>query len=781
MDRQRVRDAVLRPWEALAGWAAGEAGGRALGRAGGFLTGFALAFSAVGPRGGGTGGMAPFGLAFCAAFRGDGRGGALAAAAGAFCGYALAYGAGGLFYAAAVLICFACRLTLGGAEGGRGAALMPVCAGVSLLCVKVVTVAETGLRGLVMLLCEAALCAGFCLLFSSALGREAAPAGGYRALWGRMAVLAAALLVLEPLRVPGGLAPARMVAGLAVMVVAASGGSALAAGAGVALGAAMDLAAGGGPFFAAAYGFSGLVGGLPRRQGRFACAVCHVLANCVVTLWSMGSASARPGLLECFAASVIFVLLPEAAAGRLGGLLGRPEPNPSRTAGQRAYAAGRIRALGAAIGQLGETVDGLTAGARGDSVSRVFDAAARTVCRPCGAASTCWERDYQSTRGAFNNVTARLRRHSCLEARDFPPHFSARCLRLEPLCGAINDEYRAFLRRQAAARREAESRRLMGRQYSSLEGVLSHVAGTVEGGPEYLPALEARVRAVTLGYCKPRRVSVYILSGRMHIELALSDREAVSDREALARSLSLLLRRPLWPPRELAARSGVMLRFSEREQLRAVIGCTVRCRRGETVSGDAVGHLHTDDGRAVVMLSDGMGTGSAAGAVSNRAIALISGFVRSGCGAGESVRAVLPVLAAQFERGGFVTLDLLEINLFTGRAAFLKYGAAPSFVLREDRLERVAGKALPAGLADEGEEAEPILLRLEPGDRVVMMSDGVWDNSDTEQVLREASALDAALLGARLLDAAAPGEDDMSVVVVTMKASPGKEEAKGVG
>ena len=768
MDRQRVRDAVLRPREALASWALSDSGGRMLRRAGGFLAGFCLAFAAQ------MSGMAPFGLAFSAASSGEERGGALASAAGAFGGYALAYGAGGLFYAAAVLICFACRLTLSGTRLGRSPALMPLCAGASLLCVKAVAVPGAGLRGLVMLLCECALCAGFCLLFGSAPGREATPAGGHRALWGRMAVLVAGLLVFAPLRLPGGFSPARMVAVFAVMLMAGQGGGALASGAGVALGAAMDLVAGGGPFFAAAYGFSGLVGGLPRKQGRFACAVCHVLANCVVTLWGAGSAGAMPGLLECFAASVIFVMLPEPALQWLEGLLGPAEAATPRTSGQRTYAAGRIRALGAAIGKLGETVEGLTAGGNrgGQSVSRVFDAAARKVCRTCPTASTCWDRDYQSTRGVLNDVTDRLRRCGGLEERDFPPHFASRCLHVGALCGAINEEYRAFLRRQAAVRREAESRSLMGRQYSSLMGVLSHVAGTVEGGPEYFPALEGRVRAVASGYCKPRRVSVYTLMGRMHIELLLPEGEGVSDGEAMTRSLSLALHRPLWPPREIKVRSGVILRISERERLRAAVGCTVRCRQGEAASGDTVGHLHTDDGRAVVMLSDGMGTGSAAGAVSGRAIELISDFVRSGCGIREAARAVLPVLAAQFESGGFVTLDLLEISLFTGRACLIKYGAAPSYVLRGDRAERLSGRALPAGLAAEGDGPEPLMMNLEPGDRVVMMSDGVWDNSDTEQVLRGASELSAAELGGLLVETAAAGEgdDDMSVLVVSLMA-----------
>ncbi|HIY21219.1 MAG TPA: SpoIIE family protein phosphatase, partial [Candidatus Flavonifractor merdigallinarum] len=76
--------------------------------------------------------------------------------------------------------------------------------------------------------------------------------------------------------------------------------------------------------------------------------------------------------------------------------------------------------------------------------------------------------------------------------------------------------------------------------------------------------------------------------------------------------------------------------------------------------------------------------------------------------------------------GGFTTIDLLHLDLFTGAAAVYKYGAAPTYVRKDNTVTRFTGTSLPAGLSP-GEGTAPDVSRfhLEPGDCVLMVSDGV--------------------------------------------------------
>ena len=63
------------------------------------------------------------------------------------------------------------------------------------------------------------------------------------------------------------------------------------------------------------------------------------------------------------------------------------------------------------------------------------------------------------------------------------------------------------------------------------------------------------------------------------------------------------------------------------------------------------------------------------------------------------------------ETGGFTTVDLLQLDLFTGEGELFKLGAAPTYIKKGGEVQRLTGKSLPAGLAE--------------GESVLMISDGV--------------------------------------------------------
>ena len=78
------------------------------------------------------------------------------------------------------------------------------------------------------------------------------------------------------------------------------------------------------------------------------------------------------------------------------------------------------------------------------------------------------------------------------------------------------------------------------------------------------------------------------------------------------------------------------------------------------------------------------------------------------------------------ETGGFTTVDLLQLDLFTGEGELFKLGAAPTYIKKRGEVQRLSGKSLPAGLAEgESDALDRFSLRLFPGDCVLMVSDGV--------------------------------------------------------
>lgn len=72
----------------------------------------------------------------------------------------------------------------------------------------------------------------------------------------------------------------------------------------------------------------------------------------------------------------------------------------------------------------------------------------------------------------------------------------------------------------------------------------------------------------------------------------------------------------------------------------------------------------------------------------------------------------------------FATVDLLEIDLLTASAGFIKSGAAASYIIRDKKLFKIASNSLPIGITREI-TAEEIRFELRAGDLIIMISDGI--------------------------------------------------------
>ena len=433
--------------------------------------------------------------------------------------------------------------------------------------------------------------------------------------------------------------------------------------------------------------------------------------------------------------------------------------------------------LSDAVAQLGGAMEALLQSARGEQephdLGWVYRTACESACRSCKRRDTCWQEGFNDLQRVLADLSEPLRTYHAITPESLPTWFSAQCLRPQRFCGAINDAYRGALRRQAQQKQARELHRLVGRQYESLGALLEGMAQKAGSGPEYDAVLESRVRRVVRAYLPRSKTAVCLNSGRLQIDLLVpkDGPEAGGDHSAMLRSLEGALGVRLLPPRTVDSAQGVILRICQQEALCLKTFTAIRKKEGEDVCGDSCSTLHTDDGRGILMLSDGMGTGVRAGTMSQRTLALVGSFVQSGCGLAESTAAVLPVLAARFEEWGFVTLDLWEINLFTGSATALKYGAAPGFLLREGRLTRLDARALPAGLEPMEGEAPTLHLRLREGDRLVLLSDGVWEGGSTEELLRDSRKLEGQALANRLVEEAARrgSGDDMTVIIADLE------------
>ncbi|MBE6627067.1 MAG: hypothetical protein E7628_07805 [Ruminococcaceae bacterium] len=161
------------------------------------------------------------------------------------------------------------------------------------------------------------------------------------------------------------------------------------------------------------------------------------------------------------------------------------------------------------------------------------------------------------------------------------------------------------------------------------------------------------------------------------------------------------------------------------------------------VSGDAICTFESD-GRFYMILSDGMGSGKEAALTSGVVVSLLRRLISSGADL-ECALKLLNRIVRSADRECSATVDIAEIDLVTGEARFIKSGAAPSFVLRDGSIFRLQSKTVPIGII-RALDAEMIKFDVQPGDTVVMLSDGVARSYDEVPWLLDMMTTDETVL-----------------------------------
>ena len=143
---------------------------------------------------------------------------------------------------------------------------------------------------------------------------------------------------------------------------------------------------------------------------------------------------------------------------------------------------------------------------------------------------------------------------------------------------------------------------------------------------------------------------------------------------------------------------GVELTFGEKPRFCFEIGSDQRPASDDGDCGDCCDCVGLEDGRNVIILSDGMGTGRRAAVDSAMATDLFASLICSGLSCEAALRTVNTALIAKSEDESLATLDIASLDPYSGEISFFKAGAAPCFIKRAGRTAILELPSLPAGI-----------------------------------------------------------------------------------
>ena len=220
--------------------------------------------------------------------------------------------------------------------------------------------------------------------------------------------------------------------------------------------------------------------------------------------------------------------------------------------------------------------------------------------------------------------------------------------------------------------------------------------------------------------------------------------------------------------------SRLLRRISEPEKTESIhfspeLAVGSACKAGNPLSGDRGATCRDRYGNFYVLLCDGMGTGAEARAESDRAAKLLAALL-SGGAAADAALEMLNGFYLLRKTTAFSTVDLLQLNLFTGEGVLYKWGAAPSYLRAGETVQKIGTVTPPPGCGV-GQASSPgrYELSLKAGETLVMVSDGAF-GEETEQRLTSFSRGTVRDLASCLIAMGeAEAADDRTAVVLRLR------------
>lgn len=529
------------------------------------------------------------------------------------------------------------------------------------------------------------------------------------------------------------ISPGRIFAVLIILFAAAIWEERGGAIAGAAIGAVMSLIPGCG-HIGGVYAAGGVVAGVFSGGGRFASACAFVLAGGIVTLAATGGENALPTLVETAIATVIFVVLPKNISESIKKRFTVKGEEKKKSTGMRRALVMRLDVASKAMSEVSRCVDKITQGLSTvdtPELTLLYSKVQNAVCRKCGLHSFCWDKNFGDTIDVFGQMAHELQNGEELTRDKLPAHFARRCIRSTALTEAMNEEYEKFTEGITSVKKITQVRGIVSDQFGAVADMLSSLSDEFQQarGFDRETALRAR-RVLEMYDIVPEDICcITDPYDRMTVEICCKKTAGKINVGRLTEELSEACSREFAMPSVTLMGANELITFSERAVYTVDVGACQFPSSENSPCGDAYDCFDDGRGREIMVISDGMGTGRRAAIDGNMASGLLSKLIKAGFGFDCSLKIVNSALLLKSEEESFATLDIVCLDLFTGKAQIFKAGAPATFVRKKGKGAKTEKPSLPAGILREVEFAKTEVV-LGEGDIILMVSDGAVNGGD---------------------------------------------------
>ncbi len=402
-----------------------------------------------------------------------------------------------------------------------------------------------------------------------------------------------------------------------------------------------------------------------------------------------------------------------------------------------------------------------------DEAQVIIAIEASKVCTKCERSKDCRKKQVWCSGSLANALT-----EGKLSVEVLPDGLRRACDSTREIIGRVNEEYKRLL----SERFRNNKVEILAREYASVARILKYTSKASSEDTCFDGPLSERAASAAERLGIPTNSATVYGTRRKILELYGVPVSSITQTSgALASYFGAELGTVFDVPEFILDKGGTFtMRFTSKERISVEYVKAVHTKCGEVVCGDTVSFFESNDGFFYALIADGMGSGREAAMTSRMTSVFVEKLLSGGAGKGVTMELLNSVLLSK-SRESFSSVDLLEIDLIQRRAAFVKAGAAPAYLLRATKLFKVSSDTPPCGII-EGFCAENTSFDVYSGDIIIMLSDGVTSAIDCSvalaDIMKQHISSPPEITARSILDLAVSAsvhDDDMSCVLVRVK------------
>lgn len=727
--------------------------------------------------------LAPFGVAFAAAVPIEYMGFAVA---GSSLGYILLSPLDSFRYIAVIAAIGVLRWLLGDIKKISGSRLfIPFVAFLPMLATgaAMLFVSTSRLSDLTTCIIEAVISAvgAYFLARTSALFSSARSIGTFSQQ--EMACLAVSfcilMLSLSSVAVLG-ISVGRVLAVLAVLLCAKYGSVYLSSVTGIATGVVFSLGSTDMAFVAGGYAFGGLVSGIFSNVGKLPVGMAFTVCSSLFSFASKDYKLILSMFIESLLATGLFMLIPQSAGKTVQTVFSFSKRERTDSDLLRSSVTTRLEHTAKALEGVSDCVSAVSEKLQNscgtDLQLVISQQVIAKTCKSCGLRAYCWQKMKEVTTDDLKRLCDELHSDGFVTEKTVDERFSKKCCKQAELAKSVNASYKEYISALSAKRRISQVRSVVAGQFSGLKTMLSDLSEEFENYIRFDSELADDITAML------RETGVIVTDcsvmldtlGKTTVELSfLRNRRVDSDAGEIHRIVTKCCSRRFDLPTVSSEGDRIHMVMSEMSLYDVDIGTSQHIAGNGNLCGDCLDYFLNGRGSMVAVISDGMGTGGAAAVDSNMAVSILTRLLKAGLSYDGALSVVNSSLMIKSEDESMATVDVADINLYTGKVSILKAGAPATYIRRGGRVHRRDTTSLPVGILSEARFMKDTVT-LHEDDTLLMLSDGalMTDEEWIAELMKswhDASAQDFASIVVNEAIKRRKGEHDDDITAIAVR------------